>query len=770
MWLTPFTLAVLQIGTVQGTVREDSTLIPLPSVEVGIEAAQRSSVTDGRGNFVLQGVPAGRWTVVTSAIGYDADSIEVVVEDGRATALDIRLRPSAVLLSGINVDVVRLPTAGPVPVRMDMPTLVNVPALAEVDVLRALDVLPSVAATSEYSTALYVRGSTPDQTDILLDGFPVFNPYHLGGLHAAFNPDAVSAIEVVSGAMPARLGSRISSAVTVETREGGSDRLRGRGTLSLSSIDAAVDGPVPVLPGTFLASARQSLRNATGGGITGEGTIPRSLDVGFRDLLAKWTVPWSNGTVEALHFSTSEHVTLPERGQGVPGSPALRHDWRWGSRLWGISTDLPLASAMRLEARVGWASFDTDLDTWWQVLGRRSETTAEARASMEDGIASASVVTFGSLAGTLHQLVVGGELRRSRMAYRSFVANDAPRGVWNEFVPLFDDTFELDLAQFWVEDEITLAGGFLGVRLGVRGTVAEDLGTELQPRAGVRVAPTDWFALTAGAGRYAQAVHSARIEESVAASYMAFDLLRPARASAGMPTAEDVVVGAELRRGPFSARVDAYAKRYARLALPALPFNPWAVAVVELDAFETGTATTRGVELLADYVRDPVSAWLSYAWQRTRRSVDGTSYTPRHERRHTVDLLTAFALGDGLQLNARAIYATGQPTTSVVGSFQPPRYAPERDAFDSGNQRRLLLGEHNGARLDPYMRLDIGGRLEVRREVFGRPTDLEFFVQLLNVLNMKNHLSWEPTLDPAADDDPARQLPLTLTAGVAWRL
>jgi hypothetical protein len=251
---------------------------------------------------------------------------------------------------------------------------------------------------------------------------------------------------------------------------------------------------------------------------------------------------------------------------------------------------------------------------------------------------------------------------------------------------------------------------------------------------------------------------------------MAFDLLRPARATTGMPTAEDVVVGAELRRGPFSARIDAYAKRYERLALPSLPFNPWAAAVIELDAHDSGTATTRGVELLADYVREPISAWLSYAWQRTRKVVDGTSYTPRYERRHTVDLLTAFALPEGLQLNVRAIYATGQPTTPVGGAFQPQRYAPDLDAFDSGTQRRLLLGEHNGARLDPYARVDIGARLDVRQEVFGRPADLEFFVQLLNALNTKNHLSWEPTLDPDAQDDPARQLPLTLTAGVRWRL
>jgi hypothetical protein len=176
------------------------------------------------------------------------------------------------------------------------------------------------------------------------------------------------------------------------------------------------------------------------------------------------------------------------------------------------------------------------------------------------------------------------------------------------------------------------------------------------------------------------------------------------------------------------------------------------------------------VELLADYVREPFSAWLSYAWQRTRKTVGITTYTPRYERRHTIDLLTAFALPVGLQLNARAIYATGQPTTPVVGIYQPPRFDPEGDAFAPRDQRRLLLGDHNSIRLPAYVRVDVGGRFEIEREVFGRSADLEFFVQLINALNMTNPIAWEPTLNPTALDDPARQLPLTITAGMSWSM
>jgi hypothetical protein len=770
MWFTPMVVALVQVGQVAGTVREDSTLIPLPSIAVQVEELGRTAITDRRGNFILQEVPQGRWTVVASAIGYETARAEVVVlTDGSAT-VDFLLAPAPIVLSGINVEVVRIPSVGPPAVTVDMQTLAQVPALAEVDVLRALAVLPSIASVSEYSTALYVRGGTPDQTDILLDGFPVFNPYHLGGLYAAFSPDAVSSVEVVSGAVPAARGSRISGLVTVETREGGSDRIRGRGTLSLASLGGTVDGPVPRLPGTFLVSARQSLRNFAGGGVAAEGLIPRNLDVGFHDLLAKWTLPWTGGAVEGLYFSTTERVHLPQDGQGSVLSPALRHDWGWGSRLAGLSAHLPLGSSTRLEARVGASMFDTEIGTWWQVLDRRTEYAARASASMTDHIASLSMITAGSALGLRHELELGGEARRSSMDYESVSGDDAPAGLWNEHVPRFEEAFQQDVLQFWAEDRVTFGSGRLGFRVGVRGTAPEGLAVALQPRVGLRLALTDWLALNAGAGRYVQPVHSVRVEEAVGTSFMAFDLFRPARPEQGMPTAEDVAVGTELRRGDASVRLDLYTKRYTRLVLTGLPANPWDSPVVELDSFHVGRGTARGAELLADYVREPVGVWLSYAWQRTRRTVDGVTYAPRYEREHTVDLLAVFALPDNLRLNVRGIYATGQPTSPVVARYQPPRYAPHLDGFDVRAERRLLLGPHNSIRLPEYMRVDIGARLDIQREVFGRPGDFSFFVQLLNALNITNTLYWDPSIDVRIEDDPMWQFPPTLTAGVEWRI
>jgi hypothetical protein len=502
--------------------------------------------------------------------------------------------------------------------------------------------------------------------------------------------------------------------------------------------------------------------------VAAEGIISRNLDVGFHDTLAKWTLPWRGGALEGLYFSTAERVDLPQAGQGSLLSPALRHDWSWGSRLLGLSAFLPLSSSAYVEARIGSSTFDTRLATWWQVLRQKTEEAATAHASMTDRLVTVNVVARGSWAGSRHELSVGGEYRWSQMDYDSRRADDPPGGVWNEFVPTFLDAFRLDVRQFWIEDQITFGSDVVGVRLGVRGTAPEGLGTALQPRAGLRLALTDWLALTAGAGRYVQPVHSVRVEEAMGTNFMAFDLFRPARADRGSPFAEDVIVGAELRRGHASVRLDLYKKRYGRLALPVLPANPWQSAVIELDTFVVGTGTARGAEVLADYVRDPVGLWVSYAWHETRRTLGDVTYPPRYERRHTVDLLTSFALPDNLELNVRGIYASGQPTTPVVGRQEPPRYAPQVDGFDVRAERRLLLGPHISIRLPAYIRVDLGARLDLQRELFGHTTDISFFVQLVNALNITNTLYWDPSIDVRVADDPKWQFPPTLTAGLEW--
>lgn len=85
----------------------------------------------------------------------------------------------------------------------------------EADVFRALQFLPGVLTSSQISSGLYVRGGSPDQNLVLLDGSTVYNPSHLFGFISAFNPDAIKDVELIKGGYPAEYGSRLSAVLNL---------------------------------------------------------------------------------------------------------------------------------------------------------------------------------------------------------------------------------------------------------------------------------------------------------------------------------------------------------------------------------------------------------------------------------------------------------------------------------------------------------------------------------------------------------------------------
>src|SRR5690606_32951268 len=117
--------------------------------------------------------------------------------------------------------------------------------LAEADVLRAVELLPGVVSTSDFSSAFNVRGGSADQNLILIDGFPIFNPFHLGGLFSVFNSDAIARAELLAGGFGAEYGGRVSSVLNVESDAGAPERVEVAGGVSLLATRLLVRAPLP---------------------------------------------------------------------------------------------------------------------------------------------------------------------------------------------------------------------------------------------------------------------------------------------------------------------------------------------------------------------------------------------------------------------------------------------------------------------------------------------------------------------------------------------
>jgi TonB-dependent Receptor Plug Domain/Carboxypeptidase regulatory-like domain/TonB dependent receptor len=755
-------------GTVQGTVREEGTGTPVASATVTLPELRRSARTGENGAFVLRGIPAGTWTVRATALAHHPAEAVALVPSGGVLRLDLDLSPRPVPLDSVRVRGEAPETtpladpAGPGATRMDAEQLRMSPALAERDVLRAVQALPSVEAGSDFSAAPYIRGGSPDQTLITLDGIPLYNPYHLGGLFSAVDPDAVETVDVLAGAFPASVGDRASGAMDIRTRDGRTDRVHSSGALGLISARMGLEGPLPRGRGSWLFSGRRTYVDAVTRAAYAANLVEGHIPYAFHDGHLKVAYPLaSGGKLTATAYVDRERLRYTPR-DSIFENTLL--DFRWGSRAAGVQWWQPLGQRARVEARAAWSSFGGRFQLAEHPFSPEGgylpalDSLLDADTRVEDAHLALSATRHSGA----HRLGGGIEAHR----YHFF----------QDVVPLEEElrtglsTFSLEQTPatlaLWTEDTWD-AGRGVQLRGGVRVLAAGERGTAVMPRLGAAWAATPRLTLSAAAGRSAQVMHSLLDGERVLTSVMAYDALA---AGSGLTTSDDLVLGAAWAEGGTQLRVDAYARRVSGLPLPPPHHDLFRKTLVHPDSFALGSAVARGVELLATHRRGGSGVQLAYSLAFGRRELDSLRWTPRFERRHSLDLSAWTGFGRSGQASVRLQVASGQSYTPVVGTTRRWTYDPETGGFIGTDGVEPVLGEYNSARLPAYLRLDVGLRREYRR----RWGTLIPYLQVVNVLNRPNVLFALPQEDFETGEVGTRltygpQFPVLPTLGIEWR-
>ena len=121
----------------------------------------------------------------------------------------------------------------------------NTPSvLGEADVMKTIQLMPGVQAGVDGSAGLYIRGGSPDQNLILLDGVPVYNVDHMFGFFSVFTPEAVKKVTLFKSSFPARFGGRLSSVIDVRTNDGNMQKYHGTFSIGLLTSKINLEGPI----------------------------------------------------------------------------------------------------------------------------------------------------------------------------------------------------------------------------------------------------------------------------------------------------------------------------------------------------------------------------------------------------------------------------------------------------------------------------------------------------------------------------------------------
>jgi hypothetical protein len=719
-----------QRASLSGYIRDAESGEALALANVTLRGTGLGAASNAAGYYSIAGVQPGTYSAVFSFIGFREQVVEVTLAPGENRRFDVELQPGGVEIDEVVVTAESIEDreARDIGVnRLTTEAIRRLPTVLEPDVFRSLQYLPGVKSASDFSSGLYIRGGSPDQTLILLDRNTVYNPTHFFGFFSTFNPDAIRDVRLYKGNYPAEYGGRLGSVVDVYNKDGNRRQLDGTMSVGLLASRGLIEGPFR--GGSYMLALRRSTLEPLLAVLNNQDIdgIPESF--WFYDLNGK------------LNFD-------------------LTNDDRLSIAFYGGSDNLKLS--LFEEARI-------DL-----VYGNRTVAATWTRLFSPRFFAN---ITFaGSQYFSRPEFFISGTpFERTNnvddysiKADVEFVPDDRHRlkgGIWaGRLLLRLSDSFDGEVAMMeripsgyaaaYVEDRFRMSPQW-EVQVGLRGQYFEaGSHARLEPRLSVEYEPRASLRFQAGYGRYHQFLTLITSE-----LFSGFDIWLTTGDGVPPSYGDQFGLGAKtLLPMGFNLDVEGY-YRTMRGLFELDPFVPDVSGLDYNELFRFGSGYAYGVEALLERSRGRLSGFAGYTFGVTRRRFPDVNenryFAPKYDRTHDLDIVLNYRISRGWQVTTAFTYGTGQAYTEPFG-----RYELVDDPFGS-LPRNVLVSNYNNARLPAYHRLDAGF---TRRARFFGFADYELQLQLINVYSRRNiwfyFFEFEPNQPAKRNEIPQIPIPI----------
>jgi hypothetical protein len=231
----------------------------LPGAHIYLPEIRRGTITNNKGYFLLSLVADSVYEARVSYLGYRGISAWLSTQDQPATiALNpVTLQGNTVLIeeSGQHSDA---ESSIPGLVSLDIRDLENIPRFGgENDLFQALQWTPGVYKAGAFNNGLLVRGGLEDQNLYLIDGAPIYHPWHAFNLISTFQTDAFKDVKLYRGSFPAQHGGRLASVLDARLKDGSRSSPSAVAGFSLLSGRFMIESPL-TRKSSFMISGRRS--------------------------------------------------------------------------------------------------------------------------------------------------------------------------------------------------------------------------------------------------------------------------------------------------------------------------------------------------------------------------------------------------------------------------------------------------------------------------------------------------------------------------------
>ena len=241
-----------------GFVTDAQTGEALPGAHIYLTDLQVGATTNSVGYFAFSSIPSGAYPAQISYLGFEPLDTTLVAAD---SALRLALRPSTLEADGVVVEagIDEPEQSGRMPgmLSAELGQMSRMPALSEQDLFQALQWSPGIRKTSPLNGGLSVRGAKPDQNLYLLDGAPIYHPWHAFSLISVFQTGTLKNTQFYRGAFPAEYGGRLASVLDAQMRDG--NRATPKAEVAISALSGRFRVESPLTSSvSFMLSGRRS--------------------------------------------------------------------------------------------------------------------------------------------------------------------------------------------------------------------------------------------------------------------------------------------------------------------------------------------------------------------------------------------------------------------------------------------------------------------------------------------------------------------------------
>ncbi len=626
-------------------------------------------------------------------------------------------------------------------VKVSMAEVEVLPALlGETDLLKTFQLMPGIQSGVEGSTGLYVRGGTPGQTLILLDGATVYNAGHLFGFMSTFNTDAINSAELIKGGFPARYGGRLAGVLDITMREGNRKEFEGRGSVGVLASRITVEGPIIRERSSFILSVRRTYLDAINWTIQKIRGSDYIQGYHFYDVNAKWNLDISRrDRIYASFYAGRDKGYEDSEESFGGGTDGYKYELGWSNTTLTFRWNRVISSRMFANTTLLFSRFRSSILD--QTSGVIEGVTTEFDNRYASGLTDLSAKTdLEYFPHRDHQIRLGG-----MVVYHQFNPSTQRRRELDTelqidtsiVIPLEISTSEWSA---YMEDEITLSQRLRG-NVGVHASGYHTDGTSftsVQPRLSTSfLLPRQW-ALKFSFSQMKQYIQLL----SNSGAGLPTDLWLPSTAKVTPQNAWQAAAG--VARTIDAQSLDVSLEAYYKEADGVIAYKEGSNFVGSSrdweDAITSGRGWSYGGELLVRRKRGRTTGWVSYTLSWSKRRIPdlngGRVFPHRYDRRHDLSIAVVRELGRR-KLSAVWVYSTGHAL-----SLAASQYREEGQLLD-------VYSARNSYRMPAYHRLDLSVKSPIRS---GKRSEL--IVSLYNAYSRRNTFYLETkdyqSLDPLA--------------------